>query len=492
MNKGLEKILGRIEKDPGNTMLVKKCMVLITEGEMDGEKADFLLRLSQVLTNRDPEAALEAARLVTSMAADLQDKDDPRNVAAMRQMIIVLKVQGENARAARIARELRTLQGKAEASPSELQDLKGLDREDLFLPFKVPFPVEAEEAEEAGEAGASAQLATLSIGYQKESAAPKAGPTSPSPVSASVSAAAAAVVADGSPAPEPAPPQDPAPPAGPVAKEKPSSAPSTAPASGQKGAFDLILPDGPVGGFTELEETLPRAVGGSPKVAAPPDRAEPAGVEAWPAPKSLPDPPIPELPEPEDPGGSGATVTTMVSPALAAVDVRPDHPARLIAWFTKDHRLTDPGELETRIQDVASQMGGPLHPLQIRQLHQLLLQGDGKALTHFLWGEVGFNGTRDILRTAGVDEDMSAYWGTWLDMKLARSKHRMALAAIYQNLHQDLSLDWFLEAWERLPDIWNHLGLRGFSWKKEDGISAMQKHLQHRPWPAPGAWSLPA
>jgi hypothetical protein len=54
------------------------------------------------------------------------------------------------------------------------------------------------------------------------------------------------------------------------------------------------------------------------------------------------------------------------------------------------------------------------------------------------------------------------------------------LRDVRQTLKQKPSMNWARVGYERLEKAWQQCGLLGFVWQEEDGLSALQKGLQHR------------
>src|SRR5690606_21165149 len=74
-------------------------------------------------------------------------------------------------------------------------------------------------------------------------------------------------------------------------------------------------------------------------------------------------------------------------------------------------------------------------------------------------------------------------WGDMLDEYIGDSRPRKALNEIARTITPERELEWGIVAWERLPRIWNALGLIGFEWRSGQGIQNMHRKLSIRPRP---------
>jgi hypothetical protein len=71
-------------------------------------------------------------------------------------------------------------------------------------------------------------------------------------------------------------------------------------------------------------------------------------------------------------------------------------------------------------------------------------------------------------------------WGEQLDQYMSQGRYRKALSQIISRVQPDQSMEWALEAWKRLPAIWQMLSLQGFEWRASLGVKELHEKLAKR------------
>jgi len=102
------------------------------------------------------------------------------------------------------------------------------------------------------------------------------------------------------------------------------------------------------------------------------------------------------------------------------------------------------------------------------------------SLTLALWAGIDRRGVLALLDAAALQANAAAFWGFYLDGLLKGRRARRALFEVRRTLDRASTLEWIQAACERLPAIWRALHLRGFDWRKEDGVAAFLARLERR------------
>lgn len=101
-------------------------------------------------------------------------------------------------------------------------------------------------------------------------------------------------------------------------------------------------------------------------------------------------------------------------------------------------------------------------------------------LTEALWEELGPKGVPLVLASAGLESAAPMFWGVYLDQLVGSGRARRALHEVRRGVDLGSSLEWVMTAMEHLPDIWERLHLRGFYWRKEEGVQNFIMRLAKR------------
>lgn len=129
MRKGLDEILNHIERNPGQKILVKRCLSLLSEVEDTIDKSEKLLRLAVLIKDSDNQLALKISHEVFSQWRDPLTGEMGRiNVEALRVMGEVFTAAGRHAKAAVIQNELRKLEQELSQRSTEPDDMIGVFR----------------------------------------------------------------------------------------------------------------------------------------------------------------------------------------------------------------------------------------------------------------------------------------------------------------------------------------------------------------------------
>jgi len=129
VRKGLDEILNHIERNPGQKILVKRCLSLLSEVEDSVDKSEKLLRLAVLIKDSDNQLALKISHEVFSQWRDPLTGEMGRiNVEALRVMGEVFTASGRHAKAAVIQNELRKLEQELSQRSTEPDDMIGVFR----------------------------------------------------------------------------------------------------------------------------------------------------------------------------------------------------------------------------------------------------------------------------------------------------------------------------------------------------------------------------
>jgi len=74
-------------------------------------------------------------------------------------------------------------------------------------------------------------------------------------------------------------------------------------------------------------------------------------------------------------------------------------------------------------------------------------------------------------------------WAQKIDALIAARNARRALHLIRMKIAKENDHEWAELAWQRLPQIWRQLGLKGSRWHPQDGIAQLRAILEERPLP---------
>jgi hypothetical protein len=105
-------------------------------------------------------------------------------------------------------------------------------------------------------------------------------------------------------------------------------------------------------------------------------------------------------------------------------------------------------------------------------------------LVHALWSAGPDEGCYVLLKALGLYDAEPRWLGLYLDALLATGRVTQVGPALRRALHQSGRtplLDWARIGMQRLPRVWEALGVRGFPWSEDEGIAALLIKLDSRP-----------
>jgi hypothetical protein len=104
-------------------------------------------------------------------------------------------------------------------------------------------------------------------------------------------------------------------------------------------------------------------------------------------------------------------------------------------------------------------------------------------LVQGLWGGAPDRACALVLEELGLTRATPGFWGLYLDALIAGGNARKALVEINRALVERPHLTWARLAWARLPLVWSALGVRGWTWAEDEGVTALLARLAERPRP---------
>lgn len=100
-----------------------------------------------------------------------------------------------------------------------------------------------------------------------------------------------------------------------------------------------------------------------------------------------------------------------------------------------------------------------------------------------LWFLIGTESVQQLFRDEGVHDSLEQTWSECIAFLVERQQFRRALIFLRVSIDADSAISRGNTAFQFLPQIWNELYLRGFSWQAQDGMPALANRLARREEP---------
>lgn len=102
----------------------------------------------------------------------------------------------------------------------------------------------------------------------------------------------------------------------------------------------------------------------------------------------------------------------------------------------------------------------------------------------WLFEQLPPDAVHDLMESMTLNEECLRFYGEYLGLLYEEAQYRRLLRVVRDIVKDDLPLSWYKESYKYLPQVWENLGMEGWSWSEEEGGQAFCEQIVKRENPS--------